>query len=128
MSDRVKSVADWQHQLDRQFPQGAIAHWVREKPGTYLIPRIYVVGMEDGQPVVWLPVFAGSDKELGPWAITSYDPDLVGPFGARVTLQGPGHAMLWRAGLDDKLAAEMQPERDEGIRRCPDGGPGVLNG
>lgn len=128
MSDPV-TVPDWQHKLDRLFSHGAIASWDDGDPrsAVYLVPRIYVVDVEDGKPVVWMSAFAGSDKTLGPWPVTAITPLRHSPFAARVALRGHARAMRWNAGMDERLASAMFPERSAGIERFPDGGMEVFH-
>lgn len=129
MSDPT-TVPEWQHRLDRLFPDGAIASWEdgRQRAVIYLIPRIYVVGVRGDKPVVWMSAFAGSDKSLGPWLVDSVKPLKAHPFAANVTFEDSPRVMRWNAGMDERLALVMLSERRPGMERFPDGGMGVLSG
>jgi hypothetical protein len=127
VSDPV-TVPEWQHRLDRLFPNGAIASWNEDSPQAtiYLIPRIYVVEVQGDKPVVWMSAFAGSDKTLGPWLVTNVAPLKASPFAANVTFEGHSRTMRLNGGMDDRLAMVMLSERNPGISRFPDGGMEVF--
>lgn len=126
MSD---SVADWQHRLDREFPHGVVASWDDgdKRSAVYLLPRVYVTGVQGDYPVVWATAFAGSDKTLGPWPVTSYEIRNIRPRLAVVTFTGLPHPMQWATVTDDKLQLAMAPVRAEAIAAFPDGGREVFH-
>lgn len=119
----------WQARLDRAFPRGAVAAWASPFPSkaSYQVPRILVLRVEDGFPVVVLPVFTGNNKVLGPWQVTSYEPSgpRTGTRSATVKFREDGRSMTWNSRVSERLARLMAPERQQFIALAPDGGRAV---
>lgn len=123
---------DWQARLDREFPRGAVVNAWHDPhsigrlppPGvTYEIPRIVVLRVADGQPVVLMPVFHGSDKVLGPLHLTSYE--RLSRILVKVTLAGQKDVMTWNSRISERLARLMAPEREASVKLAPQGGRAV---
>jgi hypothetical protein len=119
-----EQLAGWQGKLDRAFPYGLVASW-EDRQVTYLVPRVVVTAMSGDSPVVWLPVFAGSDKVLGPLVLTSYD--RVSYKVAKVTFAGVGKSMTWYAGVSKLASHAMAGERQHLTKLAPHGGEAVMH-
>lgn len=110
----VAGRGEWQRRLDGDFPRGAITSWGDGNPrsSVYLLPHVLVTAAIGGLPVVRASVFAGSDKVVGPWQVTSYRADrLTVVRFARVELP-----MLLSASVNRRLAQAMASERANSIR------------
>lgn len=116
----------WQSRLDRWFPKGLVVSFEGASPGTtYLIPRVTVTRMSGDQPVVWLPVFSGSDKAFGPQRLDAAEK--AGAGRLRVELAGNDRAMVWYSGVSSRAARAMAPDRARLMRLAPQGGEAVLH-
>lgn len=125
MSDFIAQHQGW---FDRKFPRGAIASWQRAgDTTTYLVPRILVTGQRGLDPEIWLPVFAGSDKTLGPFRMLSLSQVQASPFMAALILDNADVLQL-NAGVSDQAAAAMAGERQAFTDLAPQGGPQVFAG
>lgn len=120
-------IAQHQQRFDREFPHGAIVSWDRPGSATYLIPRILVTGQRGLDPEIWLPVFAGSDKTLGPFAVLSMARSQGRPYALRVMLDD-GDALLLNAGVSEQAAQAMAADRRRFIELAPRGGARVFDG
>lgn len=131
MTEPDEQTAQWQQRLDREFPRGAVAAWLHPvTPGvSYQIPRILVLRVTGGQPVVLLPVLAGADKVLGPWQMETYERSgpRTGPRQVQVKFKEDGRSMTWSPRVSDRLARVMAPERQAFIQLAPQGGRAVLH-
>jgi len=123
-------IVRWQGAYDRDFPRGAVASWQRpgEPVTTYLVPRILVTGQRGLDPEIWLPVFAGSDKTLGPFRVLSQQDMHQHPHMVSLTLDGADAPLLLNAGVSDQAATAMAAERQAFTALAPHGGPRVFDG
>lgn len=117
-------VAARQEIFDRAFPFGLVAAW-EDRQGIYLVPRVVVTGMSGSDPVVWLPVFSGSDKVLGPLVLLSYT--RVGHKLARVQFQGVSRPMTWYAGVSRTASRVMSDDRRRLVELAPQGGEAIMH-
>jgi hypothetical protein len=122
-------IARYQRKFDREFPHGALASW--QDPGnavTYLVPRVLVTGQRGLDPEIWLPVFAGSDKALGPFRVLSTEEVQQGPHMVRLVLDGVDGELLLNAGVPGEAARAMNADRQGFIALAPSGGARVFDG
>jgi hypothetical protein len=116
-----EQVARWQDKLDREFPRGMAVAFERGDVN-YIVPRVIVLHMEGLDPVVWFPVFAGSDKTFGPLKVTAYEQIRSSPRAVRVWLDTVRQPMVWSDTLDPQVVREMEPERLRLFELAPHGG------
>jgi hypothetical protein len=121
-------VAQYQAKMDREFPHGALASWQGERGTTYLIPRILVTGRHGLDPEIFLPVFAGSDKTLGPFRVTGLQQVQTRPHMVAVTLDNVDKTLLLNAGVSEEAAQAMAASRQAFLEQAPAGGERVLDG
>jgi hypothetical protein len=121
-------VAQYQAKMDREFPHGAIASWQGERGTTYLIPRVLVTGQHGLDPEIFLPVFAGSDKTLGPFRIRGLQQVQVRPHMVAVTLDNVDKTLLLNAGVSEEAARAMAADRQRFTDLAPAGGAKVFDG
>jgi hypothetical protein len=122
-------IAQYQAKMDREFPHGAVASW--DQPGstvTYLVPRILVTGQHGLDPEIFLPVFAGSDKTLGPFRVLSMSQAQRDPYMVRADVDGAQGALLLNAGVSPEAAAAMAADRQSFTALAPAGGARVFDG
>lgn len=124
--DGLDQVSRWQAKLDREFPSGMVAGF-RGGGSNYLISRPIVVYMTGLDPVVWLPVFSGSEKALGPSRVVSYEQVRNSPRAVRVMFEND-LPMVWSAAVSPEAARAMAGERARSIAFVPNGGDKVLKG
>lgn len=120
-----EQVAGWQRRLDRVFPWGLVAAWEDNRRVAYLVPRVVVTSMSGSDPVVWLLVFAGSDKVLGPLTLTSFE--RLSYKVARVRFGGVPRFMTWSAAVSRAASRAMNPDRQRLIALAPEGGEAVMH-
>jgi hypothetical protein len=122
-------IAQHQAKFDRQFPHGAAAAWQGDSKTAYLVPRIMVTGQRGLDPEIWLPVFAGSNKTLGPFRVLSRE-DLpsAGPPIIRLTLDSVEAPLLLNAGVPAVVAEAMAADRQQFMDLAPHGGARVFDG
>jgi hypothetical protein len=121
-------VAQWQQRFDREFAHGAIASWQGRRGTTYLVPRILVTGQHGLDPEIFLPVFAGSDKTLGPFRVLSVQPAQASPHAVRVLLDNVKEQLLLNAGVSQEAARAMAADRQRLTELASQGGARVLDG
>jgi hypothetical protein len=120
-------VAQYQAKFDRDFPRGAVASWQDDARTAYLVPRVLVTGQHGLDPEIWLPVFAGSDKTLGPFRVTGISPAPGARGEVAVTLDS-AQTLLLNAGVSDAVAQAMAGDRQRFTDLAPSGGARVLDG
>ena len=124
-------VVKYQRKFDRDFPKGAVAFWQGDDRTAYLIPRILVTGQHGLDPEIWLPVFSGSDKTLGPFRVLAYEVnhgDGSGPRQDRLMLDNVDTPLLLNAGVSKEAAQAMAADRQRFTDLAPDGGARVFDG
>ena len=121
-------IARWQQQFDREFPKGAVVFWQGDDRISYLVPRVLVTGQHGLDPEIWLPVFSGSNKTLGPFRVLSYE-DLPGsgPRQVRLVLDNVEAPLLLVTALGANAQA-MAADRQWFTELAPDGGARVFDG
>lgn len=118
-----------QHYFDLEFPHGAVASWEQHgSAATYLIPRILVTGLHGLDPEIWLPVFSGSNKTLGPFRVRGMHPVPGSPRVVRVTLDNVAEPLLLNDGVSEQAARAMAADRQRFLELAPDGGARVFDG
>ena len=120
-------VARWQRQFDREFPAGAVVFWQGDDRTAYLVPRILVTGQHGLDPEIWLPVFSGSNKTLGPFRMVTRQQVPGSPHTVAVTLSG-SRVLLLNAGVSKAVAQAMAADRQKFLKLAPDGGARVFDG
>jgi hypothetical protein len=121
-------VTRWQQKLDKEFPNGLVAHFERGT-ANYFIARVAVTEMAGLDPVVWLPVFSGSEKSFGPWRVLSYEQVHSTPNRAvRVTFDNNGKPMVWSTAVPKEAVRLMARDREKMVAYAPNGGSRVLKG
>jgi hypothetical protein len=121
-------VAQYQQKFDREFPAGAVASWQDTSTTTYLIPRVLVTGQHGLDPEIWLPVFAGSDKTLGPFRVLSIQQVQRVPHMVAVTLDNVESPLLLNAGVSPEVMQAMAADRQRFTELAPAGGARVHDG
>jgi hypothetical protein len=112
--------ASWQARFDEQFPDGALASWHDTRStATYLIPRVLVTGLAGLDPEIFLPVFAGSDKTLGPFRVLAREEVQRDPYLVRLTLDNVDAPLLLNAGVSEQAALAMAADRESFMRQAP---------
>ena len=121
-------IAKYQAKLDREFPRGAVAAW-QDKPRTaYLIPRILVTGQRGLDPEIWLPVFAGSSKTLGPFRVLSMEQVQASPRAVAAAIDGMDALLLLSAAVSEAAGQAMATDRQQFLELAPRGGPRIFDG
>jgi len=124
-------VVKYQRKFDREFPRGAVASWQGDDRTAYLIHRILVTGQHGLDPEIWLPVFAGSNKALGPFRVLAYEVnhgDGSGPREDRLVLDNVQSPLLLNAGVSEHAARAMAADRQRFTELAPQGGARVFDG
>jgi hypothetical protein len=121
-------IARYQQKFDREFPAGAVASWQGRSGVTYLIPRVLVTGQHGLDPEIWLPVFAGSNKTLGPFRVLSVQQVPGVLHSVRVLLDNVKEPLLLNAGVPAEAARAMAADREQFVQLAPAGGARVLDG
>jgi hypothetical protein len=121
-------VSRYQAKFDREFPHGALAAWRDKSTATYLVPRIMVTGQRGLDPEIWLPVFAGSNKTLGPFRVLSVQETQHSPYAIQVLLDNVQEPLLLSAGVSPEAAAAMAADRASFTALAPAGGQRVFDG
>jgi hypothetical protein len=117
-----------QAKFDREFPRGAIASWKDKSDTVYLIPRILVTGQRGLDPEIYLPVFAGSNKTLGPFRVLSLQQVYDKPRAVAAVIDGEDRPLLLSAGVSEAAAAAMAVDRKSFTELAPHGGARVFDG
>ena len=114
--------------MDRDFPQGAVAFWQDKTNTAYLVPRVLVTGQRGLDPEIYLPVFAGSNKTLGPFRVLSMQQVQSAPRALELTLDGEDRLLLLSAGVSEAVALAMAADRQQFTDLAPSGGARVFDG
>lgn len=98
----------WQDQFDSEYPIGLIMRWLHDQDTEphYLIPRVEVIGTEDGfDPVVRLDVY-GPDKSFV-FTLVDYVVFAREPTEAVATGRGMHDQMLWTGDVPNDTGEQM---------------------
>lgn len=120
-------VVKYQRKFDREFPAGAVASWQGTRT-TYMVPRILVTGQRGLDPEIWLPVFSGSDKTLGPFRVLGMQQVRRVPHVIEVTLDNVELPLRLDAGVSPEAMRAMAADRQRFLDLAPDGGALVFDG
>ncbi len=126
MPDEV--VVKYQRKFDREFPRGAVASWQGDDRTAYLVPRVLVTGARGLDPEIWLPVFSGSNKTLGPFRVLSVQQVHGALHTVRVVLDSVQSPLLLSTGVSKEAARAMAADRQRFLELAPDGGARVFDG
>ena len=105
-----------------------MAFWQDGRNTAYLVPRILVTGQRGLDPEIYLPVFSGSNKTLGPFRVLSSQQVRAAPRALELTLDGEPRSLLLSAGVSERAALAMAGDRKMFTELAPCGGARVFDG